>query len=235
MTSATTILEELRALGGDGYRRVLLNHGVQQACFGVKIEELKRIQKRLKQDHRLALELYDTGVYDAMYLAGLMVEDGRMTREDLSRWVEQSAGPLSGSIVPWVAAGSPHAREMARRWIDSERDHVATAGWMTWSSWVSVTPDEALDLEELGGLLRRVEATIHQAPNGVRPAMNSFVIALGSCVKPLTGAAREAGQRIGQVEVDVGRTSCRIPFAPDYIRKVEARGALGRKRRTAKC
>ena len=30
-------------------------------------------------------------------------------------------------------------------------------------------------------------------------------------------------------------TACKIPFAPDYIRKVAARGAIGKKRKTAKC
>jgi 3-methyladenine DNA glycosylase AlkD len=38
--------------------------------FGVKIGDLKVIQKKVKKDHQLAMELFDTGIYDAMYLAG---------------------------------------------------------------------------------------------------------------------------------------------------------------------
>ena len=65
--------------------------------------------------------------------------------------------------------------------------------------------------------------------------MNSFVIASGSYVKPLTDLAIKTGIAIGKVEVDMGDTACQVPFAPDYIRKIEQRGTIGKKRRTVKC
>jgi len=34
----------------------------REPCFGEKVEELKKIQKRIRKDYRLALDLYDTGV-----------------------------------------------------------------------------------------------------------------------------------------------------------------------------
>ena len=79
------------------------------------------------------------------------------------------------------------------------------------------------------------EQTIHRQPNRVRYAMNGFVIALGSYVRELTEPAIRAGERIGPVSVDMGDTACAVPFAPDYIRKVETRGSLGKKRKTARC
>src|ERR1043165_7504296 len=99
--TAKSILDEIKPLGRDGYKKILLNHGATEPCYGVKIEELKKIQKRVKMDYRLALDLYDTGVYDAMYLAGLIVDDAQMTRKDLQRWVDKAPAPLAGSIVPW--------------------------------------------------------------------------------------------------------------------------------------
>ena len=89
--TAKAILEEIKPLGQESYKKVLLNHGVKEPCFGVKIEELKKIQRRIKVDYRLALDLYDTGVYDAMYLAGLIADDAQMTRVDLQRWVEKGS------------------------------------------------------------------------------------------------------------------------------------------------
>src|SRR5947209_20349648 len=110
--TAAEIVEQLRALGQDGYKKVLLNHGVKEPVFGVKIEELKKIQKRVKKDYQLALDLYETGVYDAMYLAGLVADDLRMTKQDLRRWVEKaSCAMLTEYTVPWVAAEGKHGRE----------------------------------------------------------------------------------------------------------------------------
>jgi hypothetical protein len=107
--TAREILAELRPLGRESYRNVLFNNGIPEPCYGVKIEELKKIQKRIKMDYRLALDLYDTGVYDAMYLAGLIADDAKMTRKDLQHWAERACAPLAGSTVAWVAAGSHHA------------------------------------------------------------------------------------------------------------------------------
>jgi len=234
--TATSILRELEALGQASYKKVLLNHGVREPCFGVKISELKKIQKRVKRDYPLALELYDSGVYDAMYLAGLIADDARMTKRDLRHWVKHAeGGPLVCSAVPWVAAGSPHGWSLALEWIESRQSGVAEAGWATLTGWVSVKPDAALDLPALERLLERVACTIHEAPNGVRYQMNGFLIAVGVFVAPLTGTALAFAERIGRVEVDMGNTACQVPFAPDYIRKAQARGTIGRKRKSAKC
>ena len=233
--TAETILNELQALGQDSYRKILLKHGACEPCYGVKIEELKKLHKRLKTDHPLALALYDTGVYDAMYLAGLVADDARMTRDDLQRWAQKACEPLAGSTVAWVAAGSPHGWELALEWIGSGHELVAAAGWATLTSLVSTRADAQLDLAALKQLLGRVQKTIHQAPDVVRGKMNGFVIAVGSFVAPLTSLAIEAGEAIGPVTVDMGDTACKVPFAPDYIRKVEQRGAIGKKRKSAKC
>lgn len=80
-----------------------------------------------------------------------------------------------------------------------------------------------------------MQRQIHAAPNPVRSAMNHFVIAVGSYVEPLTILARQTGEKIGPVTVDVGNTACQVPFAPDYIAKVAARGVIGKKRKTVKC
>ena len=100
---------------------------------------------------------------------------------------------------------------------------------------MSIKADSELDLPTLKQLLQRVESTIHDAPNGVRYAMNMFVIGVGSYVKALAPLAMAAGKKIGKVTVDVGNTACKVPYAPDYIKKVQERGTVGKKRKTCKC
>lgn len=73
--AAKEILAELKPLGSDGDKRVTVNHGAREPFFGVKFSELQKIVRRIKRDYRLALELYDTGNCDAIYLAGLIADD----------------------------------------------------------------------------------------------------------------------------------------------------------------
>jgi len=235
--TANQILEELKPLGSESYKKMLFkNYDVKEPCFGVKIGDMKKIQKRIKMDYQLALDLYDTGNYDAMYLAGLIADDARMTKKDLQRWVDKAyAGSLPGATVPWVAAGSPHGYEMALKWIESPKPLVASVGWATLSSLVKAKEDSELDLPEVKRLLQRVQKTINSAPDVVRYTMNWFIIAVGSAVKPLTDLALEIGEKLGPISADIGNNSCEVFFAPDYIRKVQKRGEIGKKRKTVKC
>ena len=236
MTSATQILEELKPLGSDSYKRVIFKHGVKEPCYGVKIGDMQKIVKRIKMDYQLALDLYDTGVYDAMYLAGLIADDARMSKDDLQKWADKAyCRGLSSATVAWVAAGSKHGWELGLAWIDSANPLVAVAGWATLGSLVSIKPDAQLDVTGLARLLARVQQNIHQAPDEVRYQMNSFVIVVGSYVAVLTETAIHIAKQIGPVMADLGDTACQVPFAPDYIAKVQQRGSIGKKRKTAKC
>jgi len=230
------IVAELATLGSESIKKIFLRHGAKEPFYGVKVEDLKKIQKRIKKDHELALKLYDTGISDAMYLAGLIAEPPRMKKADLQRWAKTASWPMiSEYTVAWVAAESPHGADLAREWINSKKEGVAISGWATWSSLVSITPDQDLDLDELVELLERVEADIHSAPDRVRYSMNCFLIAVGSYVTPLAARAKAAARKIGKVEVDMGETACKVHPALEYIEMVEKRGKQGVKRKTAFC
>jgi 3-methyladenine DNA glycosylase AlkD len=234
--TAKEILAELRALGSESIKKVLRNHGVQEPFFGVKIGDMKSIQKRIKKDYKLALDLYDTGNYDAMYLAGLVADDARMTKKDLNHWVKTAnGGALASATVPWVAAGSDHGYEIALEWIESDKENVAVAGWATLCSLVALKDDEDLDQAGLKRLLQRVQATIHQQPDDVRLAMNGFLIAVGTYVQGLSGLAAQAAAKVGKVSVDMGDTACKVPDALERIDKARQTGAVGKKRKTVKC
>jgi len=236
MANVEEILAELQSLGKESYRQTMIRHGARDPIYGVSVEDLKKIQKRIKKDHTLALALFDTGVSEAMYLAGLLIDDDQITQEDLHRWAWASSFSLHCECtVAWTAAESRHGRELALQWIDSPEANVAAAGWATLSSLVAITPDEKLDLEEIEALLLRVQNTIHHAPNRVRSVMNGFVIAVGVYVWPRMEQALCIGEAIGPVTIDTGDTACRVPFAPDSIRKVQARGTIGKKRKHARC
>ena len=133
----------------------------------------------------------------------------------------------------WGAWSTHHA--LAREWIDSPEEMIATCGWSTFSNYVSITPDEKLDIEEIRRLLAGVESSIHGEKNRVRYTMNGFVIAVGSYIKALHGEAMLVAEQIGKVRVDVGDTACKVPPAADYIQKVELAGKLGSKRKTCIC
>ncbi len=230
------VMAELEKLGTAQTKKTYLRHGAREPFFGVKIGDMKAIQKRIKTDHALALALYDTGNSDAMYFAGLIAEPPKMTKAALQKWVKSATWyMLSEFTTAWVAAESRFGFELAAEWIDSPKEAVAAAGWSTYSGLVALTPDESLDLKLLEKLLDRVKAKIATASNRVRYTMNGFVIAVGGYVAPLTSKAKAIAKAIGTVHVEMGDTACKVPEAVGYIAKMEAMGKIGVKRKTVRC
>ncbi|MDB4920380.1 MAG: 3-methyladenine glycosylase AlkD [Mucilaginibacter sp.] len=230
------IMADLKAMGSDSIKKILLKHGVKEPFFGVKIEQLKTIQQKVKKDYQLAKDLYATGNADAMYLAGLIADDEKMTRDDLQTWVNQAVSNNIGEYtVPWVAAGSNYGYELACEWINDGKEYIAAAGWATLSNIVSLKPDDELDIKALKALLTRVEQTIHSAGNRVRYTMNGFIISLGSYIAALTDDAIATANKLGTIMIDKNGTACKVPAAADYIQKTIGRGKPVAKKKTVKC
>ena len=232
--NAEAVLKELESYGDPRTKNTLMNHGAKEPLFGVKVADLKKILKKTKKNHELSLELFATGNSDAMYLAGLMADEKQITKKQLQTWVEQAYWYyLSEYAVPWVAAETPFGFELGLEWIKSEKEQIASAGWSTLSNYASI--NDTLDIEVYSSLLDEVEEKIPDAQNRVKYTMNGFVIAVGCFVPELTEKSKEIAKKIGKVEVFMGGTSCKVPLATDYIKKVEKRGSIGKKRKMARC
>lgn len=231
------VMDYLQQKGSEQIRRIFAAHGAPvNKTLGVKIGDLKPLVKTIKKDHELSLALYNTGISDAMYLAGLIADEKKISKTQLQQWVKMAQWEMiSEYTVAWIAAESPYGMELALEWIDSDKEEIQASGWSTLSSWVSIRKDEDLDLKTLEKLLKRVEKNIHGSPNRTRYAMNGFVIALGSYVLPLNKSALETATKIGNVEVIKEGTSCKVPDAAAYIKKVMNMGKLGKKKKMARC
>ncbi|WP_409341928.1 DNA alkylation repair protein [Paenibacillus sp. MBLB4367] len=230
------VLNSLKEMGSEQTKKTYLRHGVQEPFYGVKIGDMKKLVKTVKKDQELALSLYESGVYDAMYLAGLTVNPQSMTKERLQDWVGKAYWyALAEYTVAGVTGESPHARELAMEWIEAPEEMIATCGWSVYANYVSITPDEQLDIAEIRGLLERVRRTIHTERNRVRYTMNGFVISVGAYYDGLREEAKEIAEEIGKVHVDMGDTACKVPMAYDYIRKIEESGRAGIKKKTCIC
>jgi 3-methyladenine DNA glycosylase AlkD len=230
------VFKELESYGNEGTKNVLIKHGAREPFYGVKVQDLKKIVKKIKKDYHLSLELYDSGNSDAMYLAGLIADEKMMTRADLQKWVKGAYWyMISEYTVPWIAAESQYGLELAMEWIESDKENTAAAGWSTLSSLAAVKTDDELDLELFARLMQRVEKEIHSSSNRVKYTMNGFVIAVGAYVSGLTELSMKTAKKIGKVDVYMGKTSCKVPFAPEYLQKIIDKGRVGKKKKTARC
>ena len=236
IATAAAVMEELRAKASEKTRATYARHGMgAERAMGVSVAHLKAVAKGLKGQQEVAMELYATGMMEAMYLAGMVAKGAAMTRAQLQAWARGAAGMsmVAEHTVPWVAVENAAGRELALEWMGVGK--LAASGWCTYSGLVATVADEALDLKEIEGLLGRVVKGIDAAANRERYTMNGFVISVGCYVTPLLKAAKAAAKKLGNVSVDMGDTACEVPVAEAYIAKVEGMGRVGLKRKTIRC
>ncbi|NLR90286.1 DNA alkylation repair protein [Flammeovirga agarivorans] len=230
------VMDALYQFGNEGTKSIYINHGAKEPFFGVKVGDLKKLQKKIKVNHQLALELYATGNSDAMYLAGMIADPKVITKEQLQDWVKNAYWyMLSDYTVSSVAAASPHAWEIGLEWITSSEEFICSAGWNTLAGYISIKTDEDIDLEKVASLMEQIGEDIHTSQNRVRYSKNGFVIAVGSYILPLSDSALEVGRKIGKVSVNMGKTSCKVPLAEEYITKVRTMDRVGKKKKSTRC
>lgn len=230
------VMALLESMGDPSTKKTLMKHGAKEPFFGVKVAELKKILKKTKKNHELSLDLYKTGNSDAMYLAGLMADEKQISEAQLDGWADQAYWYyLSEYAVAWVASETEFGFNLGLKWIESEEERIACAGWSTLSNYASINEDGILDTKKYSDLLDRVEKTLHESKNRERYVMNGFVIAVGSYIPELTKKAQKVASSIGKVSVEMGGTACKVPLATDYIQKIIDKDRIGKKRKQARC
>lgn len=214
--------------------KIFNNHGIPDPKFGVKVADLNIVQKAIKKNYELSMKLFETGNYDAMYLAGLIADEKSMTKEDLKHWMSLArSSHIATTTVAWIASESNYGLELAREWILSDDEIVKAGGYGTYTSLISITPNNDLDTQEIEGLLDNIVEIVHDEANDVRYEMNGFVIAAGGYIPTLAEKAKTYGQRIGKIDYKSGKSACKVPSIVPYIEKMEARGV--KKRKKARC
>ena len=230
------VMDFLESKGSEQTRKIYRNHGAPENFFGVKVGDMKPIQKAEKNNHSLALELFDTGNSDAQYLAGLIADPKELTKTDFEKWVA-SAGwyMVLDYAIAWNLAESPLCMEICSEWINSSDVKQQECAWAAIGAHLGIVSDENIDKAYHESLIDHVEKNIHTAENRVRYCMNGYIIALGGAVAELTERCKKASDTIGKVEVFMGATSCKVPDIKTYIMKMEEKNRIGKKKKTAKC
>ncbi|QOY91106.1 DNA alkylation repair protein [Paludibaculum fermentans] len=213
-------MQTLESLGTEQARKIYRRHGAVEPMFGVSFANFGKLQKKIKQDHALAGQLWATGNFDARVLATMIADPQAMTPAELDRWVKDLEGYSLTDLFGKFAAQTPHARKMREKWMKSKEEFTAQAGWLLLS--YAISGGEDLSDEYLKETLAFIEKNIHKSMNRVRHSMNGVMINIGIHREPLRPLVLVTAARIGKVVVDHGETSCETPDAASYIAKTLA-------------
>jgi hypothetical protein len=230
-------MRELESLGTAHTKKSYLSRGIREPLFGVATGAMKPLKKQIGVDQALAEQLWDTGNFDAMYLAGMIADVSVMPEASFDHWADTAyCSMLSSSVVAVTLAESDRAQPVASRWIRSGGETRASAGWACYEWLLSWRPDSYFDADTIRELLDLAVATVHEAPPRVKRAINGFVVAVGVSYGPLHDDALKAAEAMGVVEVAASDGAVKpLGSAAEQIRKAAEKGRIGFKRRAVRC
>ena len=216
--NAQEILATLNKLGKPQTAAIYKRHGAGDNVCGVLTSELVKLQKKIKVDQSLAMELWKTKHAEARALALMVADPQKLTRADADRFVTDGPVRFVGWCLSDLVARSPIADETMRAWMNSPAEFTREMGYGVFAVRLKDDPDSISDADA-ERVLATIEKEIHRSPNWARYAMNGALIAIGVYKPALRKKALAAARRIGQVDVDHGETNCTTPDAGAYIEK----------------
>jgi len=211
------VMRELKSRGTAQNRKVYAKHGAGDKLYGVSFADLRKLQKRIKVDHALALELWDSGNMDARTLATMIADTDELKPSTANAWMKEIDYYVLSDQLAELVARVPFARKKMEQWMKSPREYYRACGYTT----LAVALKNGMDIpdSDCSRYLSIIQKELHSSPNRARYSMNNAVIAIGIYKPNLTQEAVKTAKKIGKVEVDHGETNCKTPDAVSYIEK----------------
>lgn len=175
-------------------------------CFGVQIGKLEKLAKQLGKNHAVAMELWQTNIFDARMLACLLAEPLIITDDELNMMVKRTdVWLISHILCSRLIPKTPNVDKLAVKWIDSENNHVKRCGYLSLAhlSRTKKCPDEFFY-----PVIERIQNNIQNEENFVKDAMNSALYYFGKRNEELRLIILDIIRDIGSIEVDYGDNSC---------------------------
>ena len=155
-------LKQLKALGNAKVRAQNAKSGAGDDQFGVSLGDIRKVAKKIRMDHGLALSLWETGNVDAQFLAALVVQPKKLSAREMDQMVRSvSFVRVADWLIAYVVRQHPDKEALRQEWMTDDDRWAARAGWDLTSERVAKSPD-GLDIP---ALLAR-----HRVGNGRRAA-----------------------------------------------------------------
>lgn len=126
------VLSKLRSLGDPKAVEGAARFGINVLdILGVSAPALRRLAKEIGTDHRLAGQLWRTGIHDARVLAALIDDPAKVTSSQMDRWAKDfNSWAVCDAACCYLFDRTPHAWDKALEWTRREQEYVKRAGFV---------------------------------------------------------------------------------------------------------
>jgi len=226
MASVKDVLDKLQSKAKPEQLTGMAKYGMTvEKRLGVSVPIMRNLAKELGRDHKLALDLWWTGITEARIVAGMIADPARLTEEQMEEWAKDiDSWDVCDQVCMNLFEKSQLAPKKIMDWSEREEEFVKRAAFsliacLAWH-------DKKASDEEFLGLLPVIMQAATDERNYVKKAVNWALRNIGKRNLSLNGAALGTAREIQQLESKSARW-----IAADAIRELESEAVQSRLRR----
>jgi 3-methyladenine DNA glycosylase AlkD len=226
MASVKDVLDKLQSKARPEQLEGMAKYGMTiEQRLGISVPDMRKLAKEIGRDHKLALDLWGTGIAEARIVAGMVGDPAKLTEEQMEEWVK---GINSWDVCDQVCHNLFEKNQLAWKkivdWSEREEEFVKRTAFslIACLAWHDKKASDEKFIELLPIVIR--EATDER--NFVKKAVNWALRNIGKKNLKLNGAAINAAKEIQRLDSKAARW-----IASDAIRELESDAIQSRLRR----
>jgi 3-methyladenine DNA glycosylase AlkD len=229
MASVDEILKKLKAKARPDQLEGMARYAITgEGRLGVSVPDMRKIAKELKKNHKLALELWKTGIPDARIVAGMIGEPEKLTEKQMEDWVKDfSSWDVCDQVCMNLFEKTPLAIKKIHDWSKREEEFVKRTAYaliacLAWH-------DKEAEDETFIALFPVIKHGATDERNFVKKAVNWALRNIGKRNPNLNRTALKVANEIRQMDSKAARW-----IASDVIRELESDAVQQRLKRKSR-
>lgn len=102
-----------------------------EKTYGVSLPIMRQLAKKIGRNHDLALELWESGIREAMIVGTLVDDPAQVTEEQMEEWVlDFSYWEICDQCITNLFSWTDYAHQKAEEWSSRKEEFVKRAGFV---------------------------------------------------------------------------------------------------------
>jgi 3-methyladenine DNA glycosylase AlkD len=217
MASVKDVLHKLQSKARPEQLKGMAKYGMTvEQRLGVSVPDMRKLAKEIGRDHKLALDLWRTGIAEARIMAGMIGDPDKLTEEQMEDWVKGiNSWDVCDQVCMNLFEKNPLAWQKIIDWSEREEEFVKRTAFslIACLAWHDKKASDEKFIELFPMIIRG--ATDER--NFVKKAVNWALRNIGKRNLNLNEAAINTAKEIKRLDSKAARW-----IAADAIRELES-------------
>jgi len=226
MTSVKDVLDKLQSKARPEQLKGMAKYGMTiEQRLGVSVPDMRELAKEIGREHKLALDLWRTGIVEARIVAGMVDDPAELTEEQMEDWVKGiNSWDVCDQVCMNLFEKNPLAWKKIVDWSEREEEFVKRTAFslIACLAWHDKKADDEKFIELLPVIMRGAA----DERNFVKKAVNWALRNIGKRNLNLNEAAINTAKEIKRLDSKTARW-----VASDALRELESDAVQIRLRR----